>query len=862
MVLREGKKLLLAMVFCFCLVIAAAPLSAAAAQSIMVPDKNNASAPLREVRHNVTERSVEITLVTDGLKEEYVMEGGFSHAFWQVDFSDDKHNYEVYCHTPNNEVGSFTMDDMNYTILIDCGDGTWRGVSCSHSINGNEITWTATLNATTFVDPIDVDSLQIKSYYIHEYHDPGAVAKINWKLDDDGKLTIRDGQDGMPLTALYEQKDKVKSIDVDVTLFSATADYFAGFENLETATLKAKKIYGTALTGLFKNCTKLRTADLSRFNTEGIMRMDNMFQNCTSLESVNLSGLDTKKVTTMNYMFDGCSSLKSLDLSSFQTPQLIGMSLMFKGCSSLTSLDVSMLDTSKVQYMDNAFMCSRYSYDDEDNEIVISNLKTLKLGDMSTASVISASNMFGGCCELTSLDVSKFDTSKMKNMGNMFQECRSLVSLDVSHFDTSSATSMISMFYGCSSLESLDVSHFNTSNVTTAAFMFYGCNSLKSLDLSNFDLSAAKNVNWFLALPAGTLQTIRTPKNLTLNCALPTGSGTWQVESTGEEVLSLPKDSETSVTLVWTKKIKDPNYVIATKSLTLYDTISIDFKVKKTVIEGNYHDPYLLAEQDGEMSKITSPKEDGEYLIFTYRVAPHMMNESVRVIPRALDASGRDVMGEAFTYSVTDYCYNMLNKETYQTEEWAPFRRLLVDMLRYGDAAQTYKNNVGVLAGQFLSEEQLAMGTDVTIPMNYNNVKDVNFDTVADSDRKATIVTAALYLEAAVNIQFKFTAEDLTGLKVVISDENGVLAELTPNPLWIDANGRYYVTFGGLNAGQMRKTVYATVMQGSKAVSNTMCYSIESYAASQSNSTVENLPELLHAMMRYGDSAKAFVGAK
>jgi hypothetical protein len=142
--------------------------------------------------------------------------------------------------------------------------------------------------------------------------------------------------------------------------------------------------------------------------------------------------------------------------------------------------------------------------------------------------------------------------------------------------------------------------------------------------------------------------------------------------------------------------------------------------------------------------------------------------------------------------------------------------------------------------------------------MVYENVKDLNFATVSDENRRAEIVTAALYLEAAVNIQFKFTAQDLTGLKGVISDGEKVLDELTPDPSVVDENGRYYVTFDKLNAGQMRKTVYATVMQDSNAVSNTMPYSIESYAASQSVSEVENLPELLHAMMRYGDSAKEY----
>ncbi|MBR4733972.1 MAG: choice-of-anchor J domain-containing protein [Lachnospiraceae bacterium] len=306
--------------------------------------------------------------------------------------------------------------------------------------------------------------------------------------------------------------------------------------------------------------------------------------------------------------------------------------------------------------------------------------------------------------------------------------------------------------------------------------------------------------------------------------------------------------------------LTDNNLTIAKKSLTLQDTIAIDFKVAKSAIEGKYQDPYLVVTQNGEESIITKwePNDDGTLMIFSYRVAPHNMRDVVTAVPHALNANGEDVTGVSVDYSVTDYCYNMLGKDTYQTDAWAPFRRLLVDILLYGDAAQKYVGyKTTELPSWKLTSAQRAMGTNTSVTMVYNNVKDVNFETVNASDEKAKIVTAALYLEASVNIQFKFTADDLTGLKVVVTDGENVLETLTPDPSKKDSNGRYYVTFGKLNAGQMRKTVYATVMQGTKKVSNTMQYSIESYAAAQSNSTVANLPELLHAMMRYGDSAKA-----
>jgi surface protein len=44
---------------------------------------------------------------------------------------------------------------------------------------------------------------------------------------------------------------------------------------------------------------------------------------------------------------------------------------------------------------------------------------------------------------------------------------------------------MVDMFYGCSNLKSLDLSNFNTSKVTLSDFMFYNCTSIKYINLYN-----------------------------------------------------------------------------------------------------------------------------------------------------------------------------------------------------------------------------------------------------------------------------------------------------------------------------------------------------------------------------------------
>ena len=65
--------------------------------------------------------------------------------------------------------------------------------------------------------------------------------------------------------------------------------------------------------------------------------------------------------------------------------------------------------------------------------------------------------------------------------------------------------------------------------------------------------------------------------------------------------------------------------------------------------------------------------------------------------------------------------------------------------------------------------------------------------------------------------------------------------------------------FTGLDASQMRQNVYLTICDGDVSVSNTVCYSIGSYAYEMQNSAVAGLPELVKAMMKYGDSAYAYV---
>ena len=218
--------------------------------------------------------------------------------------------------------------------------------------------------------------------------------------------------------------------------------------------------------------------------------MAGMFSDCSKITSLDLSNFDTSYVTDMRNIFSGCRELKYLKLNNFNTSNVRYMESMFNRCSSLISINVEHFNTSNVIDMGNMFYgCN--------------SLKSLNLTNFNTSSVINMTNMFGECFSLTSLNLINFNTSNVKNMGNMFYRCsslnllylnsfntyrfRSLNSLVINNFDTPTVTYMSNMFYGCTSLTSLNLNNFNTSKVTHMEYMFYNCSSLIALDLG-FDI--------------------------------------------------------------------------------------------------------------------------------------------------------------------------------------------------------------------------------------------------------------------------------------------------------------------------------------------------------------------------------------
>ncbi|MBQ6430381.1 MAG: Cna B-type domain-containing protein [Oscillospiraceae bacterium] len=300
-------------------------------------------------------------------------------------------------------------------------------------------------------------------------------------------------------------------------------------------------------------------------------------------------------------------------------------------------------------------------------------------------------------------------------------------------------------------------------------------------------------------------------------------------------------------------------------SVSLSSDFAVNFYVETALLDGA-EDCYVLCtktlyDADGnatghETRKLTGVPAE-ELTVFTFRniAATEMGSELSATLYVVKD--GETLASEPLTYSVQRYAQNMLAR----TDD-AALRTLLVDMLNYGALAQEYFSyNTANPVNAVLTAEQQAYGTETTPAMQSCKER------IENDGCPIPIISCTLELRERVTILYAFDLSEYSGafsdLELVISwqDENGAAqSAVVDGANFVQTTGRYWVTFDGLNAAQMRTVCTAELRekQSGRLVSDTVRYSIESYAASKSTDPDALLRELTVAMLRYGDATAAF----
>ena len=293
-----------------------------------------------------------------------------------------------------------------------------------------------------------------------------------------------------------------------------------------------------------------------------------------------------------------------------------------------------------------------------------------------------------------------------------------------------------------------------------------------------------------------------------------------------------------------------PTLSFSGAALALQHNLAIQYKVNAEFFkDGGFTDPYVVFTLAGKEFTVREYTiADGKY-VFTFRnIAPNQMNDNISAVLHA-NYKGSEQTSAPRNYSVAEYCYSMLTKNASNVK----LRTLLVDLLNYGAASQQYTGyNTGNLVNANLTDTQKAWAT--AEKRTYNNIQTTKYETV--DNPTVSWKGGGLVLQDAVTMRFKFETADTEGLtfKVESAGKSWTITEFTTE------GGANYIYFNGLHAGQMSEAVYVTAYRDGVAISNTVRYSIESYAATKEADTeVLYLADVVVAMMKYGDSAKAYI---
>jgi len=175
---------------------------------------------------------------------------------------------------------------------------------------------------------------------------------------------------------------------------------------------------------------------------------------------------------------------------------------------------------------------------------------------------------------------------------------------------------------------------------------------------------------------------------------------------------------------------------------------------------------------------------------------------------------------------------------------------LVADMLRYGDAAQTYADyhtermaTAGMELGDFGSSFDVA-----SIQTKYQKTGSADYG----------FMGASLSMDNRIDLRLRFTAADTEGVTVTVNVSDKSVTFIPED--FTRIGSAYYVTFDQIYAHQMEAPVTATITKGSETVA-TLTYSVADYCKQllqTDDASLEKDQAIVRAAYAYGVSASAY----
>ena len=318
-------------------------------------------------------------------------------------------------------------------------------------------------------------------------------------------------------------------------------------------------------------------------------------------------------------------------------------------------------------------------------------------------------------------------------------------------------------------------------------------------------------------------------------------------ETTAPGPIELPTDVPAEA--IYVANFKPNSY-----SISLKDSIAINFRVNAATVLG-YTNPYLVVTMNGQETVINDYEtlSDGTLVFAFDKVYPQTVIDDATAVLHGFKGD-QEYYGDNYTRSVLQYCVNN------QTKVGNPnsLKGLLVNLLQYAGEAQKYmhyKENTLASDPANINSTAKRYAKQTLTSEDLTSVKNFNAEPLAGTPT-SEFTAATLVLGNTVGIKVTFKATDLTN-KAIRVDFNGATTYFSGEDLVQGSEGKATFTYP-LFATQFNDTVKFTVCDGTTPISDTMTYSVASYAGKYIEPLNETFGSLLKSMMLYGKQAKTY----
>ena len=288
--------------------------------------------------------------------------------------------------------------------------------------------------------------------------------------------------------------------------------------------------------------------------------------------------------------------------------------------------------------------------------------------------------------------------------------------------------------------------------------------------------------------------------------------------------------------------VLDPEFKIRSAYLNLTEDINVIYRV---TVPAGYDDPYMVFDFNGKSYTVSEfvTDENGRLCYKFEGVNPQCIGDNICATLYA-EVGDETVSVCIANYSVRQYCVNQL-----ASTEDRKLEALLSDLLVYGEKAQLYRG--------YKTEALVTAGLELT-PTDFGSLGELTdrYSLSGEADGRVVWKSAGLYLANDLSVSLRVASDCIAELTFRIKI-GGREQTVSGSSLESDGEGGYILTFDGVMANELDRTVTFSAELDGETVGQVMTYSVNSYIKNYA-SDAGALGELVRALSCYGASATEY----